>query len=237
MTPDTAMVLAAGLGTRMRHLSADTPKPLIELAGKPLLDHVLDRLAAAGVETAIVNVHYCADRIEAHLAGRAAPSIVISDERELLLDTGGGVAKALPALGGAPFFVHNSDSVWAEDGTANLERLAAHWDPERMDALLMVAPVADALGYGGKGDFDLDAEGRLSRRGADETVPYVFTGVSIMRPELCTDYPDGAFSLNLLWDRVLGQGRLHGVAHEGVWMHVGTPEALEQAGRYLEGGG
>lgn len=234
----TAMVLAAGLGMRMRPLTDHLPKPLVALAGRPLIDHVLDRLAAAGVRRAVVNVHYCAEALEAHLAARAArgvgPSLALSDERGLLLDTGGGVRKALDLLGKEPFFAHNSDSVWIEeDGApeqgATLARMIAAWDAGRMDALLLVAPRSGCLGYDGRGDFDIDEDGRLSRRRRDGTAGCVFAGVSILTPRLFAGAPDGPFSLNVLFDQAIAAGRLFGVIHRGLWMHVGTPEALDAA--------
>ncbi len=237
MSPKTAMVLGAGLGTRMLPLSETTPKPLVPLSGVALIDRVLDRLAEAGVEKAVVNVHHLADRMEAHLAARKRPAVVISDERALLLDTGGGVKKALPLLGGEAFFVHNSDSVWIEAGAPALAAMAAAWEPERMDWLLLVAPASQAIGYGGRGDFHLEADGCLRRRGGGETAPFVFAGVSITTAQTFAGAPEGAFSLNLLWDRALETGRLYGLALEGQWMHVGTPNALTEAERVLNGGG
>lgn len=223
------MVLGAGLGTRMRPYTDKVPKPLVPLAGKPLLDHVLDRLALAGVEKAVVNVHYMADQMEDHLRGRATPAIVISDERDLLLDTGGGVKHALPHLGEGDFFIHNSDSVWLEGQTPCLDQMMAAWDPDRMDSLLLLAPVANTLGYSGRGDFDMDVEGRIRRPMAEEEVPFVFTGVSIANAALFKNAPEGPFSLNLLWDEALERGRLYGLRHEGTWMHVGTPDAVKEA--------
>lgn len=235
--PDRAMVLAAGHGKRMRPLTDKVPKPLIRLGGQALLDHVLDRLDAAGVATAVVNVHYLADQVENHLAGRNGPDIVVSDERDLLLDTGGGVCRALGLLGAAPFFIHNSDSVWIEGAASSLERLGRAWDPDRMDSLLMLAPVVNSVGYAGAGDFTMAPDGRLQRRTEGDIVPFVFAGVSIVHPRLFVDCPEGPFSLNLLWDRALAAGRLFGLRHEGIWMHIGTPEALEEAERCLEGEG
>jgi MurNAc alpha-1-phosphate uridylyltransferase len=235
MGPKTAMVLAAGLGTRMRPLSDTVPKPLIKLGGEALIDRVLGRLAGAGVEKAIVNTHYLADQVEAHLADREHPQIVISPEPDEILDTGGGVKNALDLLGEGPFFVHNSDSVWVEGASASLQRMSEVWDPEQMDALLLVAPTAYAIGYQGSGDFALAPDGSLRRRKENEVVPFVFAGVSIGQPSLFADSPDGPFSLNLLWDRALEAGRLRGVRLEGVWMHVGTPEALAEAERLLAG--
>lgn len=232
--PTTAMVLAAGLGTRMRPLTDAVPKPLVPLAGKPLVDHVLDRLAAAGIRRAVVNVHYLADTLEAHLAARRTPpEIVVSDERGVLLETGGGVVRALPKLGREPFVIHNSDSVWTESGGANLDRLIAAWDATRMDALMLVALGARSLGYDGAGDFTMDPDGRLRRRDKGATAPYVFAGVSILHPRLLDDAPQGAFSLNVPWDKAIAAGRLYGVQLEGLWLHVGTPEALDEAERIL----
>lgn len=233
--PATAMVLAAGLGTRMRPANDAVPKPLVQLAGRALIDHVLDRLAAAGVKRAVVNLHYMADKLETHLAGRKAPAIVFSDERDAILDTGGGVARALPLLAAEHFFIHNADSVWVEGAAPTLERMAAQWDPERMDALLLLAPVQNAVGYAGPGDFAMDARGRLARRGEHEVVPFAFAGVSIAHRRLLEGFPDNAFSLNRLWDRALEAGRLFGIRHDGIWMHVGTPEALARAEAVLGG--
>lgn len=217
----------------MRPLTDNVPKPLVPLDGKPLLDHVLDRLDKAGVGKAVVNVHYKADQIESHLAERAKPEIVISDERDALLDTGGGVARALPLLGSDPFFVHNSDSVWIEGAVPCLGAMADAWRPESMDTLFLLAPVERTLGYDGKGDFSMDETGIVKRRRKDETAPYVFAGVSIARPSLFSGCPPGAFSLNTLWDRAIAAGRAYGVRHGGTWMHVGTPQAVEEAGLKL----
>jgi MurNAc alpha-1-phosphate uridylyltransferase len=223
------MVLAAGLGERMRPLTDSRPKPLVEVAGKALLDHVLDRLAAAGVERAVVNVHYLADQIERHLAGRKRPRITISDERALLLGTGGGVVKALAALGSAPFLHVNSDTIWIDGVKPNLELLAEAFDAARMDALLLLAPITSSIGYGGRGDFTMAADGRLKRRGEQDVAPFVYAGAAILRPELFKDAPTGAFALTRLFDRAAAEGRLHGLRLEGVWMHVGTPDAVALA--------
>jgi N-acetyl-alpha-D-muramate 1-phosphate uridylyltransferase len=230
-TARTAMVLAAGYGERMRPLTDTRPKPLVPLLGRGLIDHVLDRLAAAGVETAVVNVHYLPEQIEAHMKARAgrAPKTVISDERELLLDTGGGAAKALPLLGDGPFFIHNSDSVWSEGVTPALPHMLRIWDPARMDCLLLLAPLSTSIGYHARGDFDMAPDGRLSRRGERQVVPFAFAGVSLCTAALFEDAPQGPFSLNVLWDRALAKNRLYGVRLDGRWMHVGTPEALEEA--------
>lgn len=224
-----ALVLAAGFGTRMRPLTDDCPKPLIRLGGKPMIDHVLDRLADAGVEHAIVNVHYLPEMIENHLRRRTAPEISISDEREAILDTGGAVIKARALLGDEPFFVHNSDSVWIEDGGATLTRMIEAWDGGATDALLLLAPAKGSLGYAGRGDFHLGPDGIPRRRKGDETADYVFAGVSINHPRLFADCPEGPFSLNRVWDRALAEGRLAAITHNGLWMHVGTPEALAEA--------
>ncbi len=234
MAIDTAMVLAAGYGKRMRPLTEHTPKPMVRLAGRALIDHALGRLAEAGVREAVVNVHYHADVLEAHLRARAEPpAITISDERDALLDTGGGVKKALPLLGQGGFFVFNSDSVWTEAGVRNLSRLAAMWDADAMDSLLLLAESSGSLGYDGPGDFAMTEDGRLFRRDPGTRAPFVFAGVSIAHPRLFDHSPEGAFSLNPLWDRAITRGRLFGARLEGEWMHVGTPEALEAAGRRL----
>lgn len=231
---DTAMVLAAGLGTRMAPASGVLPKPLVQLDGKTLLDRVLDRLAAAGIGRAVVNVHHKADQIEAHIEGRTAPKIILSDERAKLLDTGGGVKKALPLLGPAPFLVHNSDSVWIEGIGSNLKRLIEAWDDARMDCLMLLALASSSYGYQGRGDFAFDSDGRIRRRKIEqEIVPFAFTGVSIAHPRLFANAPDGVFSMNRVWDQAIENGRAFGLRMEGIWMHVGTPEALAQAEQAL----
>ena len=228
-TPRRAMLLAAGFGRRMRPLTATAPKPLIEVHGKALIDHALDRLAEAGVETAVVNVHYLADLLEAHLARRSRPAIIVSDERDALLDTGGGIRKALGHFGGVPFFLMNTDGLWLEGARPNLARLAEAWDAARMDALLLLAPTATSVGYDGVGDFVMSPEGRLSRRAEREIAPFVYAGVAILHPRLFADSPDGAFSLNMLFDRAIEQERLWGLRLDGLWMHVGTPAAIKEA--------
>lgn len=233
--PTTAFVLAAGIGSRMRPLTDTLPKPLVPLAGRPLIDHVLDRLAAAGISRAVVNVHYLADKIEAHLKGRTVPEILISDERGALLDTGGGVVRAVPLLGTAPFIIHNSDSVWIEGLGANLDRLIAAFDPVRMDSLMLLAPAASSLGYDGLGDFTLGPDGRLARRSGQQAVPYVFAGVSIIHPCMFNGEPERTFSLNRVWDRGIAARRLYGIVLDGLWMHVGTPEALADAETAIAG--
>jgi N-acetyl-alpha-D-muramate 1-phosphate uridylyltransferase len=227
--PRTAMVLAAGLGERMRPLTERLPKPLVTVAGKPLLDHVLDRLSAQGVERAVVNVHYLANLIERHIASRQAPQIVISDERAKLLNTGGGVVKALPKLGAEPFFHINSDTIWIDGVRPNLQRLAEAFDPDSMDALLLLAASNDSIGYSGRGDFLMASDGRLTKRAEPEIAPFVYAGAALLRPELFRDAPEGAFPLTVLFDRAAEAGRLHGLRLEGVWMHVGTPGAIAQA--------
>ncbi len=227
--PKCAIVLAAGLGTRMRPYNGAIPKPLVEVGGRPLIDYVLDRLAAAGVERAVVNVHYLADALERHLALRKTPQIVISDERGTLLGTGGGIAKALPKLSDAPFFLVNSDTLWLDGVKPNLTRLADVFDAEAMDALLLLAPTAGSVGYEGSGDYTILPDGRLRRRGEREVVPFVYAGASILSPALFVDGPAGAFPLTLLFDRAGARGRLFGLHLEGIWMHVGTPEAVADA--------
>jgi MurNAc alpha-1-phosphate uridylyltransferase len=229
VTPRTAMVLAAGLGERMRPLTDRVPKPLVRVSGKPLLDHVLDRLAGAGIERAVVNVHYLAEQIERHVAGRKAPQIAISDERSALLGTGGGVVKALDVLGREPFIHVNSDTIWIDGARPNLERLAEAFDPAAMDALLLLAPVATSIGYAGRGDFSMTTDGRLVRRDENEVAPFVYAGAALLRTELFKNAPAGAFALTRLFDRAAASGRLHGLRLDGVWMHVGTPEAIAQA--------
>ncbi|MEJ0096769.1 MAG: nucleotidyltransferase family protein [Bauldia sp.] len=227
--PQRAMILAAGLGKRMRPITVTTPKPLVEVGGRALIDRALDSLERAGVEEVVVNVHYLADLVGTHVARRRGPAIVISDERDRLLDTGGGVAKALPKLGNAPFYVLNSDSFWIEGARPNLDWLASGWNDERMDALLLVAATVRTIGYSGRGDFRMDPSGRLIRRPEREVVPFVYAGAAILHPRLFTDIPRGAFSLNLLFDRAIEAGRLYGVRLDGLWLHVGTPEAIGEA--------
>lgn len=224
-----AMVLAAGLGQRMRPITDTLPKPLVKIGGKAMLDHMLDRLADAGVEDAVVNVHHLAGQVEAHVAGRARPRIAISDERAELLETGGGVKKALPLLGAAPFFHVNSDALWRETGRPAMHVMSEAWDPARMDMLLLLAERKTSLGFDGAGDFFLGEDGRLTRRGAAERAPWIYAGVAILKPELFADTPEGPFSLNLLFDRAIARGRLFGEVLEGRWLHVGTPEAIAPA--------
>lgn len=237
-TPKIAMVLAAGLGTRMRPLTDDRPKALVEVGGRALIDHMLDRLAAAGVETAVVNVHYFADRLEAHLVGRAEthplPHIVISDERPQALETGGGVKHALPLLGDDPIWVANIDSVWIEDASA-IEAVARAWDPERMDVCLMLASTTGSLGFHDSGDVFLGDDGVVRFKATGETAPLVYVGVHICKPQVVADGPEGPFSLTPIWKALAAEGRVRGVAPPGVWMHVGDPEARDIAEARLAG--
>jgi N-acetyl-alpha-D-muramate 1-phosphate uridylyltransferase len=235
MMPKQAFVLAAGLGTRMRPYNGQVPKPLVAIGGKPLIDHVLDRLAEAGVERAVVNVHHLADALERHLASRARPQIVISDERSALLGTGGGIAKALPQLGEAPFFLVNSDTVWLDGVKPNFARLADAFDAATMDALLLLAPTTDSIGYAGRGDYAMLPDGSLRRRAEREVVPFVYAGAAILSRALFADAPAGAFALTLLFDRAGAKGRLFGLRLEGVWMHVGTRDAVAAADAALAG--
>lgn len=225
--PSHAMVLAAGLGVRMRPLTLSRPKPLIEVAGRSMLERVLDHLDRVDVAKRVVNIHWLGEMIVRALEGR--PGVVISDERGALLETGGGVAKALPHLGAGPFYVANADIVWEDGAVPALARLASSWDGAAMDALLLMQPVATAFGYRGAGDFHLDDHGRLTRRGEGETSPLLFAGVQILHPRLFDGAPAGAFSLNRLYDRAAAAGRLHGIVHDGAWYHVGTPDALAGA--------
>lgn len=228
--PKTAMVLAAGLGTRMRPLTDDRPKALVEVGGRALMDHMLDRLAAAGVETAVVNVHYFADLMEAHLARRtAAPRIVISDERPRALETGGGVKQALPLLPADAFWVANIDSVWTGDEGRALARLAAAWDPARMDVLLLAAPTAGSMGFHATGDLFIGADGRVRFKDGGETGPFVYVGVHICKPSVVADGPEGPFGLLPIWKRLAAEGRVHALAPPGLWMHVGDPAARDAA--------
>jgi MurNAc alpha-1-phosphate uridylyltransferase len=227
--PKRAMVLAAGLGTRMRAFNGQIPKPLVQVGGKPLIDYVLDRLAEEGVERAVVNVHHLADQIERHLSQRARPKIVISDERAELLGTAGGVVKALPELGPAPFFHVNSDTIWIDGVKPNLGRLAAAFDAARMDALLLVAPTATSIGYTGRGDFAMGPDGVLVRRREREVVPFVYAGAAILTPAFFAGVAPGPSSMTPLFDRSVEAGRLCGLRLEGVWMHVGTPDAIKAA--------
>lgn len=224
---DSAMVMAAGIGKRMRPLTATRPKPLVRVAGKPLIDHSLDRIEAAGVGHVVVNVHYLADALEAHLAKqKRAFTIAVSDERGQLLETGGGLVKALPLLTGDPILIVNSDNIWTDGPQDSLLNLARHWDGERMDALLLLIRQASATGHRGMGDFHMDPAGRLSRRKPGRVAPFVYTGIQLISPRLLADAPEGPFSTNILWDRAIAAGRLYGLSHMGQWFDVGTPAAI-----------
>lgn len=233
--PDVAMVLAAGLGKRMRPLTATRPKPLVEVAGKALIDHCFDRLRAAGVKKAVVNVHYLADRLEAHLSKKVQGiEIVVSDERTQLLETGGGLVHALPMIDADPFLVVNSDNLWVDGPVDSLRLLASAWDDARMDALLLLVPLARAHCHKGQGDFHMAADGRLRRRRKGGVAPFVFTGVQIVSKRLLAgEVPQGPFSTNLLWDRAIEAGRLYGVVHQGLWFDVGAPANIAKAEELL----
>lgn len=229
--PTTALILAAGLATRMRPLTDAQPKALLPIGGKALIDHTLDRLSEHGITQAVVNVHHCADMMEAHLNARTPePKIVISDERAQLMDTGGGAKKALPLLGSAPILMFNGKCIWTDGDRPTLYKLADAWDPDRMDALLLLAPTDAAIGYDGAGDFDLAADGTLSKtsRETDQPAPYVFTGIQLINPAAFADTPDGPFSMRVIWDRARANGRLFGQHHDGDWMQVWTVPGLKE---------
>jgi N-acetyl-alpha-D-muramate 1-phosphate uridylyltransferase len=224
---NTAMIMAAGKGTRMMPLTADRPKPLIEVAGTALLDHVLNHLRVAGVGKIVINAHYRAQQVEQHMADHAADfDVTISDERSLLLDTGGGLVRALPLIGNDPFLCVNADNWWTDDGGNAFERLMSAWDDERMDALMLVVPLAGANNTQGQGDFDIDAEGRLSRRQPDQQGAFVWTGIQLLSKRLIIDPPSDVFSTNIFWDRAISQGRCFGLVHKGLWFDVGYPGAI-----------
>jgi MurNAc alpha-1-phosphate uridylyltransferase len=226
LASDVAMVLAAGLGKRMRPLTATRPKPLVRVADRALIDHALDKLAEAGVARAVVNVHYLADAMAAHLERRSNPAVTISDERDLLLETGGGMVKALPLIEADPFFSLNSDNIWLDGPQDVFHHLSSAWDAERMDALLLLVPHARALNYRGKGDFHVDPLGRISRRRSGRIAPFIFSGIQLVSQRLLRDAPEGAFSTNVLWSRAIDEGRLYGISHTGLWFEVGTPEMI-----------
>jgi MurNAc alpha-1-phosphate uridylyltransferase len=228
------MVFAAGLGVRMRPITATLPKPLVKVGGKALIDHCLDRFAADGVARAVVNVHWLADQIEAHLAGRVAPSIIISDERAKLLDQGGGIKRALPLLGEAPFFLCNTDAFWIEGPRSNLRRLVEAFDPERMDAILLVAGTAGAVGVDWPGDFTMDYAGRLTAREPRRVAPFVYTGVGVIKPELFAGVSEDVFRLAPFFFAAAQKGRLYGVRLDGVWLHIGRPESIAEAEQVLD---
>jgi MurNAc alpha-1-phosphate uridylyltransferase len=229
VNPTKAMVLAAGFGVRMRPLTDHMPKPLVRVAGSALLDHVLDKLGNAGVDEAVVNVHYLPDQIIDHTAGRTRPRVTISDERDQVLGTGGAVVKALPLLGDAPFFHVNADTLWIDGVRPNLARLAETFDPARMDILLLMAPTTSSIGYGGRGDYAMMPDGALRKRREHQVVPFVYAGAAIMSPSLFADAPSGEFSLTKMFDSANEQERLFGLRLDGVWMHVGTPDAVAAA--------
>lgn len=231
---DQAMVLAAGLGTRMRPITNNIPKPLVEVAGKTLLDHALDSLALAEVQTAAVNVHYLADQIEHHTKMRTKPQILISDERQELLDSGGGVKRAITPLSKAPFIILNADSFWVDTGSSNLLKMESVWNSDEMDMLLLVAPKDNSVGFDGKGDFFMNSDGQLARRGVAESAPYVYAGAIITKPELFEAMSEEVFSLNSLFDDAISAGRLYGHVLDGLWLHVGTPEAIGEAEQAVE---
>jgi len=224
-----AMVLAAGLSTRLRPLTNDRPKALVALTGRPLIDRILDRLAVAGIESVVVNLHYKADALRKHLGGRSVPAISFSDETTSLLDTGGGVAQALGHFDDEPFLAVNCDVLWLDGVHETLSCLAAAWDDARSDALLLLQPTVEAIGYHGLGDFFLSAEGGVRRRHEGEVAPFVFTGIQILHPRLFGAGDTGAFSLNRLYDRAEKSGQLRGLRHEGVWLHIGQPDDLRLA--------
>lgn len=232
--PEVAMVMAAGLGKRMRPLTATRPKPLVEVAGKALLDHCLDRLRAAGVRKAVVNVHYLADALEAHLRRVEGIEIAVSDERAQLLETGGGLIKALPLIEADPFLVVNSDNLWVDGAVDTLRLLASAWDDERMDALLLLVPLARAHCHKGQGDFHMSAGGRLRRRRPGSVAPFVFTGIQMVSKRLFEGgHPEGPFSTNLFWDRAIEAGRCHGLVHQGLWFDIGAPPNIKKAEEIL----
>lgn len=231
--PECAMVLAAGFGTRMRPITETLPKPLIKVGGRTLLDHTLDRLDEEGVKKVIINVHHLGQMIEGHLKRRKSPEIVFSREAEIL-ETGGGIAKALPLLGDSPFLVVNADVMWLNGPHSALHRMAETWDDSRMDALLLLHSTVDAYGYNGMGDFNVDPAGVLSPRPERELSAFLFTGIQILHPRLFNDAPEGRFKLNVLYNRAMEAGRLYGVIHDGEWFHVGTPEGLADAESYMQ---
>ncbi|WP_397597686.1 nucleotidyltransferase family protein [Sphingorhabdus sp.] len=224
---NTAMIMAAGKGTRMMPLTADRPKPLVEVGGVALLDHVLDHLRDAGVGKIVVNAHYRADQVESHLAAHATDfDVSISDERDLLRDTGGGLVQALPMISDDPFICVNADNWWTNDGENAISRLMAHWDAACMDVLMLLVPLATAYNSQGIGDFNMDADGRLSRRVGDAPAPYVWTGIQLLSKKLIGDPPSDVFSTNVFWDRAIAEGRCMGLVHEGMWFDVGYPAAI-----------
>jgi MurNAc alpha-1-phosphate uridylyltransferase len=228
------MIMAAGLGTRMRPLTNDRPKPMVIVAGKPLIDHAIDRLVAAGVNTIVVNVHYRAELLKEHLRRRSdGVKIHISEETDELLGTGGGVVKAMHYFEQKPFFIHNSDSIWIEGFGHALDRMIARWNADEMDALLLMASLVSTIGYEGAGDFMMGTDGRLARVPEARVSPFAFPGVQIVHPRLFENPPKGPFSTNVVWDRSIAKGRLFGIRLDGMWMHIGTAEALAEAEAFL----
>ena len=237
LVSDTAMLMAAGLGKRMRPLTATTPKPMVRVAGKPLIDRALDRLEDAGIEKAVVNVHYLAETIEAHLTARKAPAITFSDEREELLETGGGMVRASYAgLLPDPFFACNADSIWLDGPRNAFADLSSAWDPDRMDALLLLVTHARAHNFDGTGDFYMDGRGMLTRKLPGRISPFIYTGIQLVSHRLLREAPQGKFSTNILWDRAIEEGRLYGVAFTGMWYEVGTPQHIRPTEEALAGG-
>jgi MurNAc alpha-1-phosphate uridylyltransferase len=236
--PATAMVMAAGLGKRMRPLTATRPKPLVEVAGKPLIDHVFDRLRAAGVRRAVVNVHYLPDTLQAHLTDRFDDiEVVISDERRQLMETGGGLVQARDLLGDAPVLVVNSDNFWLDGPVDAIKLLGQRWNDATMDALLLVVPYARAHNHQGQGDFRVAADGRIiGRRKEGAVAPFVFTGIQILHPRVIRDWPEGPFSTNLFWNRAIEAGRAHAQVFEGLWFDVGTPGAIAKTEAVIANG-
>lgn len=231
--PKRAMVLAAGLGTRMKMLTENLPKPLVEVSGRAMLDTILDRVEAAGIKEVVINLHYLGEQIVTHLEERASPKVIYSREEELL-ETGGGVKKALPLLGEDPFFVTNGDVCWLDGYSSALDRLADHWDEGKMDGLLLLHPTVYAFGYDGVGDFHMHADGRITRRTERGVAPFIYAGIQILHPRFFEHAPDGPFSLNLLYDRAIENERLFGIRHDGEWFHIGTPEQLRETETALE---
>lgn len=237
LVSDTAMVMAAGLGKRMRPLTASQPKPLVRVAGRALIDHALDRMSDAGIAQAVVNVHYLADVLEAHVSARRAPAITISDERDTLLETGGGMIRAHAAgLLPDPFFCVNADSIWLDGPRNAFADLSSHWHPEKMDALLLLVPHARARNFAGAGDFYMDPVGRLRRKAPGRIAPYIYTGIQLVSHSLLRDAPAGPFSTNILWDRAVAEDRLFGTVFTGQWLEVGEPAHVAAAEEYLAGG-
>jgi N-acetyl-alpha-D-muramate 1-phosphate uridylyltransferase len=232
--PGTAMVMAAGLGTRMRPLTNDRPKPLVTVAGKPLIEYAFDKLRTAGVRSVVVNIHYLPEMMEAYVAaGADGLDISISDERELLLETGGGLIKALPLINDNPFYAINSDAIWIDQGENALMRMAAAWDGDKMDALLLLVARENAHYHRGSGDFSLDDAGQLIRRGNADSAPFIYTGVQLINYRLLRDAPQGPFSTNILWDRAIKEGRGFGLELDGRWFDIGTPEAISPTEKAL----